>query len=226
MPKDECCFSTSHLSNMLAESLPRRRFLRFREFHLGESSDNICLLRHDVDVSLEYAARLAAIEQNLGIPATFFVRLRAAGYNAHSQRSRVVLRSIEEAGGEIGLHYEGAINGEGLDKAWRRFLLEKAVLEDLVGRCIGVALHTPRRCSAFAEEALREVGVLYDVSWQERFGALTFISDSNGTWHGGCLCEHLRTRAGLHALLHPAWWVAELREADVISMIRSLQDGE
>lgn len=186
----------------------------------------VCLLRHDVDVSLEYAARMAHFEQELGIPATYFVRMRAAGYNPMSRRGRAILADIESGGGEVGLHYEGVGSSENPDAARRRFLLEKAMLEDLVGRPVGVALHMPRRCTGFDSRALMETGTLYDVASQERFGGLTFVSDSNRHWRDRCICEHLRERTGLHILLHPVWWMPEVQDADVSMIVRQLAEGD
>lgn len=226
MPIPSCSFSLEHLSDVLGESRLTRRFLRFRDFSPGTPPEMVCLLRHDVNVSLEYAARMAHLEQELGIPATYFVRMRAAGYNPMSRHNRAILAEIEARGGEVGLHYEGVSSEESPDSAWRRFLLEKAMLEDLVGRPVGVALHMPRRCSGFDGRAIEEAGALYDVSSQERFGGLSFVSDSSRKWRNGCICEHLRAQAGLHILLHPVWWMPDVQEADAGEVVHRLAEGD
>lgn len=221
-----CSFSMEHLGDMLRQFLPVRRFLRFRDFAPGQSAENVCLLRHDVDVSLEYAERVARVEQEIGVSATYFIRMRANGYNPLGRRGRTALFSIERGGGEVGLHYEGIIGAENPDRAWRRFLLEKEMLEDLLGHPVGVALHMPSRCRDFDHSALQGCGVLYQTSSDERFGGLTFVSDSNRNWRNGCLCEHLRGSTGLHALLHPVWWVPEVRAADTETIVRGLAEGD
>lgn len=226
MPTQSCSFSLEHLGGVLSESRLTRRFLRFRDFSPGKPANMVCLLRHDVDVSLEYAARMAHLEQELGIPATYFVRMRAAGYNPMSRRGRAVLAEIEDGGGEVGLHYEGVGSEENPDSARRRFLLEKTMLEDLVGRRVGVALHMPKHSNGFERGAIEEAGALYDVSSQERFGGLRFVSDSSRKWRNGCICEHLCGQAGLHILLHPVWWMPEVREADAGEIVRRLVEGD
>jgi hypothetical protein len=226
MPIQTCSFSFEHLGGVLRESRTSRRFLRFRDFSDGTPANMVCLLRHDVDVSLEYAARMAHLEQELGIPATYFVRMRAAGYNPMSRRGRAILTDLENGGGEVGLHYEGAGSEENPDSARRRFLLEMAMLEDLLGHPVGVALHMPKRCTGFDSHAIKEAGALYDVASQERFGALSFMSDSSRKWRNGCICEHLCAQAGLHILLHPVWWMPEVREADSGEIVRRLAEGD
>jgi hypothetical protein len=226
MPFETCSFSLEHLGEALRASRSTRRFLRFRDFSPGAPANRVCLLRHDVDVSLEYAARMADLEQELETPATYFIRMRAAGYNPMSRRGRAILKEIEEGGGEVGLHYEGVGDAEDPDAAFRRFLLEKAMLEDLVGHAVGVALHMPRRCHGFDGRAIEEAGALYDVSSQERFGGMSFVSDSNRQWRGGCICEHLRGNAGMHVLVHPVWWMPEVQDADVGNIVRRLAEGD
>jgi len=226
MPTRTCSFSLKHLCDTLRESRTTRRFLRFCEFSPDEPEEGVCLLRHDIDVSLEYAARMARYEQEIGIPATYFVRMRAASYNPLSRPGRAMLADIERGGGEVGLHYEGIAPGEAPETAWRRFLLEKTMLEDLVGHRVGVALHMPNRCSDFEEGAKHAAGALYDASSEERFGGLKFVSDSNRRWRNGCICEHLSGSAGLHVLIHPIWWMKEVEDADVVGIINGLAKGD
>jgi hypothetical protein len=221
-----CTFSLDHLGSALRESRPKRRYLRFCDFSPEEPAEGVCLMRHDVDVSLEYAARMARFEQGIGVQATYFVRMRAAGYNPLSRRGRVILTDIERGGGEVGLHYEGIADGETPDSAWRRFRQEKAMLEDLLGHRVGAALHMPKRCNDFDAGAIAQAGALYDASSQERFGGLRFVSDSNRQWRECCICDHLGGSAGLHVLLHPVWWMPEIDDACVSTIVRQLAEGD
>ena len=84
----------------------------------------------------------------------------------------------------------------------------------------------PRRCSGFDGRAIEEAGALYDVSSQERFGGLSFVSDSSRKWRNGCICEHLRAQAGLHILLHPVWWMPDVQEADAGEVVHRLAEGD
>ena len=62
--------------------------------------------RVDVDFSLKKAVVLAEIFNELGITATFFVRLHAKEYNVFDFENFLCLRKIKDLGFEIGLHSE------------------------------------------------------------------------------------------------------------------------
>lgn len=62
--------------------------------------------RVDVDFSLKKAVVLAKIFDELGIDATFFVRLHAKEYNIFDFENYLYLKKIKDLGFEIGLHSE------------------------------------------------------------------------------------------------------------------------
>ena len=64
----------------------------------NQQDARILILRHDVDQCPRAALRMLGIERRLGVHATWYFRWRTA-------RPRVV-RAVQAAGGEVGLHYE------------------------------------------------------------------------------------------------------------------------
>lgn len=62
--------------------------------------------RVDIDFSCKKAKRLAEIFNDLGIKATFFVRLHAKEYNPFDFENYLCLKFIKESGHEIGYHSE------------------------------------------------------------------------------------------------------------------------
>ena len=62
--------------------------------------------RVDVDFSLKKSERLAIIFNELGIKATFFIRLHAPEYNPFSFEGYRILKFIRDSGHEIGYHSE------------------------------------------------------------------------------------------------------------------------
>ena len=80
------------------------RFARYGE----RPSDRHVLWRHDVDVSMHRAARLAEIEAERGAVATYFVNPRSAFYNLLEPEIEVLLRRIRSLAHEIGLHFDVA----------------------------------------------------------------------------------------------------------------------
>jgi len=64
------------------------------------------MIRHDVDGSLESALKMARIENEMGVTATYFVLLSHKLYNVFEESSICILKEIIKLGHEIGLHYD------------------------------------------------------------------------------------------------------------------------
>ena len=87
------------------------RFIRYGEIE----ADRHVLWRHDVDLSMHRAARLAEIEAEEGAVATYFVNPRCVFYNLAEADVLACARRIMALGHQIGLHFDVAPYGE---KAW------------------------------------------------------------------------------------------------------------
>jgi hypothetical protein len=76
------------------------RFVHFdHEPQAGE-----LFLRHDVDLSLAAAIRMAELEATRGVPATYFLMTRSVFYNLASLEGEAALRRLRELGHRVGLH--------------------------------------------------------------------------------------------------------------------------
>jgi hypothetical protein len=62
--------------------------------------------RIDIDLSIKKAEQLGKIYNNLGIKASFFIRLHAPEYNPFSFENYRIIKSLLESGHEIGYHSE------------------------------------------------------------------------------------------------------------------------
>ena len=69
------------------------------------------LWRHDVDVSVHQAARLAAIEAEAGVRSTFFFSFHSAFYNLLEREVADTARAALAHGHWLGLHYESEFYG-------------------------------------------------------------------------------------------------------------------
>jgi hypothetical protein len=163
-------------------------------------------IRHDIDVSLQRAQNLAALENSWGVTATYHVMLSCPFYDVHDPASRASLAAIRAAGHEVGLHYHPAHDeamlpphavDEEIDGACNR-------LEGVLGEAVtSVSFHLPPpgliggplrvagRVNAYAAPLLE---------W--------YLSDSRGRWREG---EPLVTldaprSSFLQMLVHPLWW--------------------
>lgn len=103
------------------------------------------VLRHDVDLDVEPAFRLARRQLEAGIRGSYFFLVTASTYNCQSRANRAMLREMAQGGMEIGLHFDPSIYPESAEADLdRRARSEAGVLEDIVGqRVASVSLHNP-----------------------------------------------------------------------------------
>lgn len=133
----------------------------------------MALLRHDVDLDLLPALRLARWQQKRGIRASFCVLTSSDCYNPFSSSGRRLLLEIQECGGEIALHLDSTLVPiEQLQDTARE---EAARLSRVIGRPVrSLSLHGPHR--------LQEIPLLegflnaYDPAI---FGPGRYLSDSS-----------------------------------------------
>ncbi len=175
----------------------------------------ICLWRHDIDLSPHRARRLAQIESDEGLSATYMVLLHSTFYSALEREIREIIRNIAALGHDIGLHFDPAfydpeeLEGDGLGKL---LAFEKGVLETAVGiRVTSFSFHNSEKIPPSTKPEAEEVAGMVNASSRyirEQFG---YCSDSNGYWRYRRLREVLESGADqrLHVLTHPGWWVPE-----------------
>jgi hypothetical protein len=143
------------------------------------------LLRHDVDLSLDAALRMAELESDLRWPATYFLMTESVFYNlASPEGSRAILR-LHELGHTTGLH-----------AVWPNFEHDYH-FDDVI------AWHNPD-----PQYMSEPVSGLANVMEPRFFSPETYRSDSNQHWRSGC--PHEALAAGefpwLQLLTHPEIW--------------------
>ncbi len=144
------------------------------------------ILRHDVDLSLDAALRMAELERSLAARSTYFLMRESVFYNVSSSEGREALEHLRGLGHRVGLH-----------AVWPSAELDERF--DPV-----VAWHNPDR------EYMREpVAGAANVMEERFFSPERYRSDSNQRWRHGCPHEDLA--AGrfewLQLLTHPEIWV-------------------
>jgi len=63
-----------------------------------------CVIRHDIEFSMDRAYKLAELESQLGIQSTYTVQLRNNTYNALSEKNIQLIHRIRKLGHKIALH--------------------------------------------------------------------------------------------------------------------------
>jgi hypothetical protein len=187
--------------------LARTRF----EFHTYcdyASGPRVVFWRHDLDFSVHAAAKLAEIEAQKGVIATYFFLMHSEFYNLLERECVEVCRSIVALGHRVGLHFD--------HRFWRireeRNLVnavhfEKELLERILDRPVdALSFHIPDDVSeSFQEDRYAGLVNTYSTYFRTR---VEYCSDSNGYWRYRRLEDVLRepTDSCLQVLTHPEYW--------------------
>jgi hypothetical protein len=172
------------------------------------------ILRHDIDVSIEAALAIAEIERELGVGASYFVRLRSGLYNPFEPVSLEALLRLRDLGHEVGLHFDASLYGEDENQLDAGAERECAVLESMLGAPVAMtSFHRPARALLGLERRFAGRAHAYQPRYFREIG---YCSDSRGAWHHGYPLEHAAVVEGraLQLLTHPVWWTGR-PDADV-----------
>jgi hypothetical protein len=169
--------------------------------------------RHDVDVSMHRAIRIAEIENAEGVAATYFLNPRSAFYSLFEPEIEALARRLVELGHEVGLHFDAGAYGvkmwtaDSLEAALRR---ERILVETLLGTPVRVvSWHNPDQSNLLTFGA-EEVGGLVSAYSDRLRRDYTYCSDSNGYWRFKPMHDVIREgHERLHLLTHPEWWTPQ-----------------
>jgi len=178
-----CGFDLDHYGELLeAAKAGGYGFASFdREPQTGD-----LILRHDVDLSLDAAVRMAELERSLAARSTYFLMRESVFYNVSSSEGRETLERLRDLGHRVGLH-----------AVWPSAELDERF--DPV-----VAWHNPD-----PEYMRAPIPGAVNVMEERFFSPETYRSDSNQRWRHGCPHEDLATGRfeWLQLLTHPEIWV-------------------
>jgi hypothetical protein len=186
--------------------LARRSYV-FRRYWDFDRGDRFVLWRHDVDFSPQGAVKLAAIERDAGVVATYFFSFHSDFYNLLEHDVSECVRQIAELGHDVGLHVDlaaGNPDAAGLEATLRH---EAEWLTRLTrADCRAFSFHNPdERAAGFRE--LQYAG-LVNAAAAYFYEEVSFCSDSNGIWRERRLEDVLVAAADprLQVLTHPENW--------------------
>jgi hypothetical protein len=180
-----CAFDLDHYAELLdAIETGGYRYASFKT----EPEPGTVLLRHDVDLSLDAARRLARLERERDATATYFLMTESVFYNLDSADGRGTLRDLRDLGHSVGLHavYPRASRDDRFDAV--------------------VAWHNPD-----PEYVHEPVSGFVNVMQPPWFTKGRYRSDSNQHWREGCPHDELARGdfEWLQLLVHPEIWVYE-----------------
>ena len=82
-------------------------FISFNQLDLNKNSQII--MRHDIEVDIDLAYKMAIIEKDLGIKSTYFFLLCNESYNLISDKNSLIIKNIADMGHTISLHFDMSI---------------------------------------------------------------------------------------------------------------------
>jgi hypothetical protein len=204
-------FTEVEYRRLLTTARERWRFISFDE--ALTNIEHVALWRHDVDFSPQRALRLAQIENEVGVLATYFVLLTSTFYNALEPSVAATIRSIVDLGHQLGLHFDAGLRRRlsGDDRIDTAVRFDKQIIEEYFGTPVhAVSYHNPDVPGGVPpdHELVANLVNAYGQPIRERY---SYVSDSNGYWRHRRLADVLeaRTESRLHVLTHPEWWTPE-----------------
>jgi hypothetical protein len=201
-------FSRTNYRRLLRLAQAKYPVATYSDFDL---SSQFILWRHDVDMSMHAAVKLAQIEHEELIQATYFLHIHSRYYNLFEPEIYVCVQRLLELGHAIGLHFEMGFHHVSNEAELEAALaLEKRWLSDLFHVEIpAFSFHDPDEKS-LSFRSLRYAEMIN--CYAEPFRTVVaYCSDSNGYWRYRRLEDVLTsaTDARLQVLTHPEMWQEE-----------------
>ena len=109
------------------------------------------ILRHDIDLDLEPAFKVCAVERELGLRSSIFVMTTSETYNPFVSWASNQLRALADEGFEIGLHFDANASNTADPIVLERDAKSQAgMLESIIGREVkSLSLHAPSIDNSF-----------------------------------------------------------------------------
>jgi hypothetical protein len=184
----------------------------FETFDSFSGKDRFVIWRHDVDFSPQRALKLAIIEKEEGVQATYFILLHSEFYNTFEKEVSLKIAEIIALGHKIGLHFDTHYYGiKNETELETKLLWEKKIIEELFNTEVSVfSFHVTNQftksCKSDSYAGMMNV-------YSDRIESeLSYCSDSNGYWRFNRLEDVLLEAAPnkLQVLTHPELWQDEI----------------
>ena len=128
-----------NIINLIKNNLPILDFTK-----VDKTTKKFCVLRHDIEFSIDRAHELAKVEKELGVTSTYTVQLRNNTYNALSEKNIGLIRKIKDLGHNIGLHQNPPLMD--MEKLGGYIMTDIQILEHFYGFEIDrFAFHRPKK---------------------------------------------------------------------------------
>ena len=140
-------------------------------------------IRHDVDLRPEYSLRVAQVEAEMGVRATYY--FRSMHFKSHAD----IIKAIVALGHEAGYHYESLTPCHGdIGKAYEDFCQNLKLLRTIVPVNTACAHGSPR--SPFDSQTIWQqydihaLGIDYEPMLDTDFSNTLYLTDTGRRWDG------------------------------------------
>jgi len=187
-------------------------FVKFSDKDLLQKGRKELLWRHDVEFSPDIALKMAKIENELNIKATYFFQLHSEFYNLLEMHFSNILLEIQKLGHEIGLHFDAHYYKINREEDLNYFInLDKEYFEKIFKLELKTfSFHNTDKfilsCTDFNYGGLINV---YSSYFKDMFN---YCADSTGYWRYEVLEERLKDKTidYLQVLTHDAMWSTQI----------------
>jgi hypothetical protein len=176
-------------------------FISYDELDL--KNDKQVILRHDVDVSIDLALKMAILENNSNVKSTYFFLLSNLSYNLLADENIKKVKKIRELGHNISLHFDLSI----YQNPRKGFLYEKKIFEDVFGENIDiVSIHRPTKDFLNNPEDYFPIQNTYENKLLKK---IVYFADSGGSFRYGSPLESktFQECQNIQLCIHPIWWI-------------------
>lgn len=140
-------------------------------------------IRHDVDLRPEYSLRVAKVEAEMGMSATYY--FRSMHFESHAE----VINAIVALGHQAGYHYESLTTCKGdMEAAYEDFCQNLERLRKIVPVSTACAHGSPRSPydsqDIWKHHDIHSLGIVYEPMLDTDFSTTLYLTDTGGRWDG------------------------------------------
>jgi hypothetical protein len=193
---------------------------------IKRSTKNFCLIRHDIEFSIDRAVKMAKIDNSLGIKSSFFIQVKSDCYNAISDESIKKIKQIIKLKHYIGIHfYVSNLKKKSLI-IQKELKKQIKILELALGRKIDrVSIHRPPKWILSKENIIfkRYINTYsnFFFEFKKNPSEIKYYADSNHRWNYGHPLNDTKFKK-FQILLHPDEWSEKglSEKENLISLIK------
>ena len=164
------------------------RIICFKEYLKDKNIDSpLLIIRHDVDRCPKNALKLARIEFELGVHATYYFRIKKRSYNSE------IIQEIIRYGHEIGYHYEDLSSCNGDHKkaiyTFEKNLEKLKNLYPIKTICMhGSPLSRWNNHSLWDHYDYKDFGIIGDTYFDVDYSVVNYLTDTGRRWNDFLVC--------------------------------------